>query len=153
MLARSENSSQRFYSMSAQIRKQRESYYQILETTQKGDIDVTEWLQWFVSCLNGALDHAEGSLKAVLDKSRFWTAINDTELNERQRKVLNRLVDDFEGKLTSSKWARLAKCSQDTAARDIADLMLKGILIRGPAGGRSTSYELVAGDLLGSSAE
>ncbi len=142
MLARSEGSGQRFYSMSARIRTQRNDYYDVLEAAQKGSMDITKWLEWFLSCLGGAFDQAEEALSAVLAKARFWETINDTELNERQRRVLNRLLDGFEGKLTSTKWAKLAKCSQDTATRDIEDLVLKGILVRGPAGGRSTCYEL-----------
>lgn len=143
-LARSEKSTQRFYSMSSRIMKERKSYYEVLEATQKGSMDITAWLQWFLSCLNGALDDAEETLSTVLAKTRFWEAINDTPLNDRQRRVLNLFQDGFEGKLTSSKWAKLAKCSQDTASRDIDDLVLKGILVRGSAGGRSTSYGLAA---------
>lgn len=142
MLARSESSSQRFYSMSSRIRTVRESYYKVLEASQKGGMDITTWLEWFLSCLSGAFDQAEETLISVLDKARFWETINEIELNERQRRVLNRLLDGFEGKLTSSKWAKLAKCSQDTATRDIDDLVHKGIMVRGSAGGRSTSYEL-----------
>ena len=142
MLARSEHSSQRFYSMSARIRQERGSYYGILEKTQRDSLDITEWLAWFVDCLGGALDQAEETLNAVLERARFWEAINEVTLNERQRRVLTRMLDNFEGKLTSTKWARLAKCSQDTASRDIDDLIIKGILVRGTAGGRSTSYEL-----------
>ena len=141
-LARSENSSQRFYSMSSRIRTERERYYAVLEATQKGSMDITTWLQWFLSCLGGAFDQAEEALSTVLAKARFWETINDTPHNERQRRVLNRILDGFEGKLTSTKWALLAKCSQDTATRDIDDLVQKGILIRGAGGGRSTSYDL-----------
>ena len=143
MLARSEASSQRFYSMSSQIRADRNNYYKVLESTQKGDLDVTNWLRWFISCLGGAIDRAEQALGTVLTKADFWDAVTDIELNERQRRVLNRVLDGFEGNLTSSKWAKLAKCSQDTATRDIDDLIEKGILSRGPAGGRSTSYEIL----------
>ncbi|MGD9587561.1 MAG: Fic family protein [Pyrinomonadaceae bacterium] len=143
-LARSENSPQRFYSMSSRIRAERKGYYEILERTQKGDLDITEWLQWFLVRLGEAFEHAEETLGSVLHKARFWDAMESTPVNERQRLVLNRLLDGFEGKLTSSKWAKLAKCSQDTASRDINDLIDKGILARGPAGGRSTSYDLVS---------
>lgn len=143
ILARSENSPQRFYSMSSRIRSERNRYYDVLEATQKGSLDITEWLQWFLDCLDGAFNQAEETLSTVLAKARFWERINNKPLNERQRRVLNRLLDGFDGKLTSSKWARLAKCSQDTASRDIDDLVHKGILVRGPAGGRSTSYDLV----------
>lgn len=139
-LARAENSPQRFYSMSSRIRAERKRYYDILETTQKDSLDITPWLQWFLACLDGAFDHAEETLKAVLAKARFWEEIKDISLNDRQRLVLNRLLDGFEGNLTSSKWAKLTKTSQDTASRDIADLIQKKILTRSPASGRSTSY-------------
>ncbi|TXG81197.1 MAG: Fic family protein [Sphingomonadales bacterium] len=141
-LARSEQSAQRFYSMSSQIRAERNRYYDLLEATQKGDLDITPWLQWFLECLDRAFDKADDTLGAVMDKARYWDAIKDQPLNERQQRVLNRLLDGFEGKLTSSKWAKLTKSSQDTASRDIDDLIRKGILVRGAAGGRSTSYEL-----------
>ncbi len=141
-LARSERSPQRFYSMSAQIREERSAYYAILETTQKADVDVTRWLDWFLGCLDRAFDGAETILASVLRKARFWRRNTSTDLNERQRKMLNRLHDDFEGKLTSSKWAKIAKCSTDTALRDIADLVARGILAKDAAGGRSTSYRL-----------
>lgn len=141
-LARSENSAQRFYSMSSQIRTERNRYYDMLEQTQKGTSDITAWLQWFLQCLDRAFDRAEETLASVLAKADFWDAIKGHALNERQRLVINRLLDGFEGKLTSSKWAKLAKCSQDTASRDIDDLIRKGILVKGAAGGRSTSYDL-----------
>jgi Fic family protein len=144
-LARSENSPQRFYSMSAQIRAERKAYYDVLETTQKGDLDITEWLEWFLGCLSRAFDGSETILGSVLKKARFWETHSGGQFNERQRKVLNRLLDGFEGKLTSSKWAALGKCSQDTASRDIDDLVKRGILVKDAAGGRSTSYSLVAG--------
>jgi len=143
-LARSENSPQRFYSMSAQIRLERKAYYDVLEATQKGDLDITKWLEWFLGCLSRAFDGAETILGSVLKKARFWETRSGEQFNERQRKVLNRLLDDFEGKLTSSKWAALGKCSQDTASRDIDDLVKRGILVKDAAGGRSTSYSLVA---------
>jgi Fic family protein len=145
-LARSENSSQRFYSMSTQIRQERSAYYDILEKTQKNALDVTPWLDWFLSCLGRAIDGAQTTLAAVLTKARFWEAFGRVSLNERQRLVLNRLLDGFEGKLTSSKYAKLAKCSQDTAQRDILALVEDGILIRNPEGGRSTSYSLARGE-------
>lgn len=141
-LARSEDSPQRFYSMSAQIRKERNAYYNVLEATQKGDLDITQWLEWFLGCLGQAIDGAGAVLGAALEKARFWEAHRDAHFNERQSKVLNRLLDGFEGKLTSSKWAAIGKCSQDTASRDIDDLMKRGILVRNAAGGRSTSYSL-----------
>jgi Fic family protein len=142
ILARSEKSSQRFYSMSAQIRLERNAYYEILESTQKETLDITAWLQWFIGCLDRALDATEKTLAAVLRKARFWETHARAALNERQRFVLNKLIDGFEGKLTSSKWAKLAKSSQDTAYRDIQDLIERGILVKDAAGGRSTSYSL-----------
>jgi Fic family protein len=142
-LARSEESSQRFYSMSAQIRSERNAYYDMLETTQKGDLDVSEWLLWFLACLDRAFDKANAILDDVLSKSRFWQKHAETRFNERQRDMINRLLEGFEGKLTSSKWAKIEKCSQDTASRDIADLISRGVLVRDVAGGRSTSYSLV----------
>jgi Fic family protein len=141
-LARSEQSSQRFYSMSAQIRQERVKYYEILEQTQKGTLDVTLWMDWFLGCLGRAIEGAQTTLGAVLAKSRFWQRLRDITLNERQRHVLNRVLDGFEGKLTTSKWAKLAKCSQDTALRDILPLVRAGILVRNPEGGRSTSYSV-----------
>jgi Fic family protein len=142
VLARSECSSQRFYSMSAQIRQERRTYYEILEATQKGDLDITPWLEWFLDCLGRAFERAETILSAVLNKARFWERFATTVFNERQRNIVNRLLNGFEGKLTSSKWAKLAKCSHDTALRDIEDLMRKGALTKDAARGRSTSYSL-----------
>ena len=142
-LARSEGTVQRFYSLSAQIRQERRAYYDILEQTQKGGLDVTGWLDWFLGCLDRAFGGAEDMLGTVLRKSRFWEANGDVNLNERQRLMLNRLLDGFAGKLTSSKWATIAKCSQDTALRDILDLTQRGLLVRETAGGRSTTYSLV----------
>jgi Fic family protein len=141
-LARSEKSPQRFYSMSTQIRQEREAYYNILEQTQKDGMDITPWMDWFLGCLGRAIDGAESILGAVLIKARFWESVRGVPLNERQTLVLNRLLDGFEGKLTTSKYAKLTKSSQDTALRDILPLVEKGILVRGPGGGRSTSYSL-----------
>lgn len=141
-LARSEQSAQRFYSMSAQIRIERRAYYEVLEATQRGDLDVTKWLTWFVDCLDRAISAAEQTLAVVLRKARLWEMLKLQELNERQRKVINRLLDGFEGRMSSSKWAKLTKSSPDTALRDINDLMNKGILVRASGGGRSTSYVL-----------
>jgi Fic family protein len=141
-LARSENSPQRFYSMSAQIRQERNAYYEILERTQKGGMDVTPWMDWFLGCLGRAIDSAQVTLGAVLSKARFWEKFEAVPISERQRLVLNRLLDGFEGKLTTSKYATLAKCSQDTALRDIEALVEVGALVRNPARGRSTSYSL-----------
>lgn len=141
-LARSEGSSQRFYSMSAQIRQERGDYYDQLERTQQGTLNVTVWMEWFLGCLDRAIEGAQTMLGAVLAKARFWESVRDVSLNERQRLVLNRLLDGFEGKLTTSKYAKLAKCSQDTALRDVTALAEYGVLVRSEAGGRSTSYEL-----------
>ena len=137
------SSPQRFYSMSSQIQKERSAYYNILERTQKGTTDVSEWMTWFVGCLDRAIANAEKTLNAVLEKARFWERTTGISINERQRVVINRLLDGFEGKLTTSRWARMVHCSQDTALRDITDLMEHGILSRGSEGGRSTSYDLV----------
>lgn len=143
MLARADGSPQRFYSLSAQIQRERSAYYDILERTQKGTLDVTAWLQWFLATLQAAVQAAQHTLDAVLAKARFWQRWAAQPLNERQVKVLNRLLDGFEGKLTSGKWAALAKCSSDTALRDISELVAAGLLRKSAAGGRSTSYELV----------
>jgi len=142
VLARSERSPQRFYSMSAQIRQERKAYYEILEATQKGELNITRWLQWFLECLSRAFDRAETILATVLNKARFWERYAKVEFNDRQREIVNRLLNGFEGKLTTSKWAKLAKCSQDTALRDIEDLIRRKVLVKDPAGGRSTSYSL-----------
>ncbi|PTL36841.1 cell filamentation protein Fic [Candidatus Methylomirabilis limnetica] len=141
-LARSENSPQRFYSMSAQIRQERNAYYDILEETHKGTMNITPWMEWFLGCLGRAIDGSQTTLAAVLAKARVWDALAGVAINDRQRLVLNRLLDGFEGKLTTSKYAKLAKCSQDTALRDILPLVERGILVRNPKGGRSTSYAL-----------
>ncbi len=142
VLARSERSPQRFYSMSAQIRQERKAYYEILEATQKGDLDITRWLEWFLDCLGRAFTHAEITLETVLRKARFWDIHAGVAFNERQRQIVNQLLNGFEGKLTTSKWAKLVKCSQDTALRDIEDLVRKGVLKKDAAGGRSTSYSI-----------
>ena len=144
-LARADGSPQRFYSLSAQIQRERKAYYDILERTQKQSLDVTEWLAWFLETLHRAVDQAQHTLDAVLAKTRFWqrwAAPGSAPLNERQVKLVKRLLDGFEGKLTSSKWAAIAKCSPDTALRDITDLLARGVLRKSDAGGRSTSYEL-----------
>jgi Fic family protein len=142
VLARSEHSAQRFYSMSAQIRHERNDYYEILERTQKGTLDVTPWMEWFLGCLGRAIDGAQTTLASVLKKARFWQTVRDVPINGRQRLVLNRVLDGFEGKLTTSKWVTIAKCSSDTALRDIVDLVERGVLIRNPGAGRNTSYSL-----------
>jgi len=144
-LARSERSPQRFYSMSSQIRHERNAYYDVLEQSQRGSLDITHWLEWFLDCLGRALANSDAALSGVMRKAKFWERFARAALNERQIKVLNRMLDGFEGKLTSSKWAKLAKCSQDTAHRDIQDLIEKGALKKNPGGGRSTSYHLDLG--------
>ncbi len=141
-LGRSEHSAQRFYSMSAQIRRERNDYYDLLERTQKGTMDVTEWMEWFLGCLARAINGTQTTLANVLRKGRFWQAQRDVPINERQRVMLNRLLEGFEGRLTTSKWATIAKCSSDTALRDILDLVERGVLARNPGAGRSTSYSL-----------
>ena len=141
-LARSERSAQRFYSMSSQIRQERAAYYDILERTQRGPLDITPWMEWFLACLTRAIDGAQTTLAAVLTKARFWQTLGTAPMNDRQRLMLNRLLDGFEGHLTTSKWATIAKCSSDTALRDILELLERGILMRNPGGGRSTSYSL-----------
>ena len=141
-LARSERSPHRFYSMSSQIRAERNAYYEVLERTQRGTTDVSEWMGWFLGCLGRSIENSAAALGGVLGKARFRERAAGLSLNERQRLVLNRLLDGFEGKLTTSKWAKLAKCSQDTALRDIAFLVAHGLLARNPGGGRSTSYGL-----------
>jgi len=142
-LARADESNQRFYSMSAQIRKERKEYYDILEKTQKSDLDITGWLQWFLDCLDRALLATDETLAVVMRKAKFWEKHATQSFNDRQTFMLNKLFDGFFGKLTSSKWATIAKCSSDTAVRDINDLVDRGILVKEPAGGRSTSYQLV----------
>jgi prophage maintenance system killer protein len=139
-LARSDNSAQRFYSMSAQIQLERKQYYDILEKTQKGDLDITEWLVWFLSCLDRALTATDTILNTVLTKARYWEFFASKVINGRQKLMLNKLLDGFEGKLNTSKWAKITKVSNDTALRDILDLVNQGILEREDAGGRSTNY-------------
>lgn len=141
-LARADNSRQRFYSMSAQIRIERNAYYTVLETTQKGSLDITGWLQWFLDCLHRALTATDQTLVTITRKTSFWDKHKNTPLNERQQKLLNKLLDGFDGKLTTAKWAKITKSSHDTALRDIQALINLGILAREDAGGRSTSYVL-----------
>ena len=143
LLARSEESSQRFYSLSNQILSEKKRYYEILQKVQHSSGDITEWLDWFLNCLYRALLNTEETLKRVLQKSDFWDIHKETILNSRQRLMLNKLLDGFDGKLKSSKWAKIAKCSADTALRDIKDLIEKGILRQEESGGRSTNYELI----------
>jgi Fic family protein len=144
-LSRSEQTHQRFYSLSAQIQQERKDYYETLEKTQKGDLDVTEWLLWFFACLQRAIRGADETLAAIILKARFWDRFADVPMNERQIKVLNRFLDGFEGKLTTSKWAKLTKCSQDSAYRDILALIELGALKKSDGAGRSTHYVLVEG--------
>jgi Fic family protein len=141
-LARADGLSQRFYSMSAQIRKERNGYYAILEKSQKGDLDLTDWLQWFLACLEKALLASEQILADVFKKAKYWEVLNSKSLNHRQKLMMNKLLDGFEGKLNTSKWAKIAKTSQDTALRDIQDLMKQEVLVREEGGGRSTTYVL-----------
>lgn len=142
LLARSENSPRRFYSLSAQIQLERKHYYSILEKTSKGGIDITPWIAWFYECLGRAIESSLASLAIVVHKTQYWDALSDVPLNERQRKMINLMLEGFKGKVTSSKWAKITKCSQDTAYRDILDLTHRGLLLKNPGGGRSTSYSL-----------
>ncbi len=142
LLARSDQSTQRFYSMSAQIRVERKEYYEILEKTQKGNLTITSWIEWFLSCFINALKSSDVILSTVLNKAAFWNLHAETIINDRQKKMINKLLDGFDGKLTSIKWAKISKCSKDTAIRDINDLISKEILQKESSGGRSTSYIL-----------
>ncbi|MEI6084204.1 MAG: Fic family protein [Verrucomicrobiota bacterium] len=142
LLARAEKSAQRFYSLSSQIQQERNEYYAVLEKSQKGALDITPWIEWYLNCLQHAIAVSEKTLETVLVKARFWEAHAGQSFSERQRTVVNRLLDGFDGKLTSSRWAKLTKCSQDTALRDISDLLERQILAKDEAGGRSTSYRL-----------
>jgi Fic family protein len=144
-LARAEGTAQRFYSLSAQIQRERKQYYEQLEATQRGTLDVTPWLDWFLACLLRAVQGADGLLASVLDKAQFWQRWAGTPLNARQTLVLNRVLDGMEGNLTNAKWAAIGKCSADTALRDINDLLARGLLRRMEGGGRSTGYQVVAG--------
>jgi len=142
-LARAENTPDRFYSMSTQIEAERRDYYLQLEAAQRGGLDITKWLKWYLECLGRALDSAQAELEATLSKARIWEHIKSSPINDRQRAIINRLIDGFEGKLTSVKYAKITKCSHDTALRDIKALIDQGILMQEEAGGRSTSYRLV----------
>lgn len=142
-LARADNTSQRFYSLSTQIEQEKKRYYEILEETQKGNLDITEWLEWYLQCLVTTLEATEGTLNDTLKKAEFWKNHATTHINPRQKIMINKLLDDFYGKLTTSKWAKMTKSSQDTALRDIQDLVNKNILKKENGGGRSTSYVLV----------
>ena len=142
LLARLDVGSARYYSMSAEINRNKKAYYEILERTQKGDIDITEWLLWFFECLEKAITRSSAIIERTLEKVAYWDRFRETDINERQRKVINRLWDGFEGKLTSSKWAKMCSCSQDTALRDINDLISKGMLRNSGEGGRNANYLL-----------
>jgi len=141
-LAQADGTPRRFYSMSAQLEIERKDYYAILEQSQQGGLDITGWMRWFIECLGRAIENADRTLARVLKKAELWTVINQNPVNDRQRKVINRLLDDFQGKLTSSKYAKLAGCSTDTALRDIRELLNRNILQQNPGGGRSVSYQL-----------
>jgi Fic family protein len=142
LLARADNSGYRFYSMSSQIESERREYYKQLESQQRGDLDITPWLTWFLNCLDRAFDRAETTIESVFYKSRFWEYANRQALNERQRLIIGRMLDDFKGYMNTSKYSKIASCSPDTALRDIRELLNRGVLIQNPAGGRSTSYRL-----------
>ncbi len=142
LIARADEIPVRYYSMSAEINRNKKSYYEVLERTQKGDLDITEWMLWFFSTLEDAINRAVCGVERTLQKAAYWDNHHNVEVNERQRKVLNRLWDGFEGKLTTSKWARICSCSQDTALRDINDLIDKGMLVNSGEGGRSANYLL-----------
>lgn len=141
-LARADGSKDRFYSMSSQIEAERKDYYRHLELTQRGELDVTAWLAWFVGCLSRAIESSDERLAGVLNKARIWQRLQNRPVNERQRTVINRMLDGFEGFLSTSKYAKLAKCSTDSALRDIRELLDRGVLVQNPGGGRSTSYRL-----------
>ncbi len=142
-LARADGTSSRFYSMSRQLEKERKEYYIQLERQQKGSLDITSWLSWFLGCFSHAVDNADDTLSSVLFKAALWNRINEVPVNGRQRLIINRLLDNFKGHMTTSKYAKIAKCSSDTALRDIRELVVRHILIQNPGGGRSTSYRLV----------
>ncbi len=142
-LARADRTSSRFYSMSRQIEKERKAYYTQLERQQKGSLDITSWLSWFLNCFSNAIDNAEEKLSSVLFKAELWNLVNSAPVNERQRLIINRMLDNFKGHMTTSKYAKLAKCSSDTALRDMRELVNRHILIQNPGGGRSTSYRLI----------
>lgn len=147
-LAKADQSKERFYSMSSQIEAERKEYYRQLESQQRGNLDITGWLKWFLDCLDGALSRAEETLECVLNKARLWDTINRNPVNARQRLIINRMLDGFKGHMNTSKYAKLAKCSNDTALRDIRDLVKRGIFVQNPGGGRSTSYRMAHPDEL-----
>ena len=148
-LARADESAERYYSMSAQIESERNKYYDSLKNSQQMTLDITCWLVWFLECLGHAIEGAQDTLTAVLRKARIWEKVNASSINDRQQTIISRLLGDFQGHLNTSKYAKLAKCSTDTALRDIRSLLDKGILIQNPGGGRSTNYRLIEPDGLG----
>lgn len=147
-LARADETSDRFYSMSKQIEQERQDYYTQLERQQRGDVDLTDWLSWFLSCLLRAINNAEDTLSTVLFKAKLWNYINLSPVNDRQKLIINRMLENFKGHMTTSKYAKLAKCSPDTALRDVRELTTRNILIQNSGGGRSTSYRLVIAEEL-----
>lgn len=147
-LARADQTEQRFYSLSSQLEAERKDYYLELETAQRADVDITRWLAWFLGCLGRAIDKADETLAAVLHKARLWQRVQSRPVNERQRTVINRMLGGFEGMLTTSKYAKLAKCSTDSALRDMRELATRGILVQNEGGGRSTSYRLADPDAI-----
>ncbi|MBL4844295.1 MAG: Fic family protein [Planctomycetes bacterium] len=147
-LARADKTPQRFYSLSSQIAAERRQYYLELEAAQRGELDITDWLTWFLQCLDGAIASADKTLAHVFHKAKLWQVLNRRPVNDRQRVVINRLLNNFKGFLSTSKYAKLAHCSQDTAARDMRELLERGVLVKNPGGGRSTSYSLAEPDSL-----
>lgn len=148
-LARADNMSERFYSMSSQIEAERKKYYLRLESSQRGTLDITFWLEWFLSCLDNAVEGAQETLAAVMYKAKLWQWINQNPVNERQRSIINRMLNGFKGHMSTSKYAKLAKCSNDTALRDLREMVERGILLQNPGGGRSTSYRLTTNEEIG----
>lgn len=148
-LSQADETKDRFYSMSSGMERERKEYYRELESAQRGDLDITRWLAWFLGCLDRSLEDADRTLGSVLNKAKLWQRINRSPVNERQRRVINRMLDDFQGHLTTSKYAKLAKCSSDTALRDIRELVGRRIFVKNPGGGRSTSYRLAEPDEVG----
>ncbi len=149
VLSQADGTKERFYSMSSAIEAERKEYYFQLESAQRGSLDITAWIAWFLGCLDRAIRDADKTLGSVLHKAKLWQRINPNPVNERQRRIINRMLDNFAGQLTTSKYAKLAKCSTDTALRDIRELRERGILVKNPGGGRSTSYRLAEPDEIG----
>ena len=145
-LSRADGTPERFYSMSSGIEAKRKEYYLQLESAQRSSLDITAWLAWFLDCLDRTIDNADKSIGSVLEKAKLWQRINPSPVNDRQRQVINRMLDNFKGHLTTSKYAKLAKCSNDTALRDIRELLERGIIVKNEGGGRSTSYRLAEPD-------